>query len=440
MGACSGSCAGAGDAHRDTVQFNLETPDADVFREHTRIYRSISSSLSPPTFQLQVLLSIPELTPNQVLAYIAPDSSRAPVDPTPRYILLEAWSIEFVPHQQAQLQYGEERADVAPPTIYKHGISLFRSIFTLLRILPSWKLARRLRRPAGGNFNIVVRVEGGEMGALNGVLGFGEQHSRMTAASKSSRGALESLVQNSRLPQDTHEFTAVPHPMGSLSVSVTYLTSPTFQVVDRESLLSSRFLSQDEGPEFIPTLVKNKQRESLTSSPGSLPLRTSLPRSPPRSIADQFVLPPAHTRTISLSGGSPRPLVAQALSRAASTTGGAGAGSISGLSDASSVKHGTPSAGSREDLTPSALAARLRRESLGMGRAVRTLERNHSPGADRCAGFTKPSPHTAPTTKPREAFQVWYIVLRIAFSPFSISIIAPAIALEYQCWRPLFTL
>lgn len=162
--------------------------------------------------------------------------------------------------------------------------------------------------------------------------------------------------------------------MGSLSVSVTYLTSPTFKVVDRESLLSSRFLSQDEGPEFVPTLVRNKQRDSLTSSPGSLPLRTSLPRSPPKSVADQFVLPPAHTRTTSLSGGSPRPYAAQAMNRAVSGM-GAGTGSASGLSDTSSVRHGPPSAGSREEMPQSVLAARLRRESLGMGRAVSsTLE------------------------------------------------------------------
>lgn len=120
-----------------------------------------------------MLLCIPELTPNQVLAYISPDSSRAPVDPTPKYILLESWTIDFAPHQ-VQYRYGEERPEVAPPTIYKHGISLFRSIFTLLRILPAWKLARRLRRPAGGNFSIIVKVEGSEFGALNGVLGFGE--------------------------------------------------------------------------------------------------------------------------------------------------------------------------------------------------------------------------------------------------------------------------
>ena len=136
------------------------------------MYRSLSSALSPPTLQLNVLLNIPELTPNQILAYIAPDGSRAPVEPTPRYILLESWCIEFAP-QQTQYYYGEERTEVQPSTIYKHGISLFRSIFTLLRLLPAWKLARRLRRPAGGNFTIALRVEGPDSGALSGVLGFG---------------------------------------------------------------------------------------------------------------------------------------------------------------------------------------------------------------------------------------------------------------------------
>ncbi len=153
-------------------QFNLETPDADIFKEHTRIYRSISSSLSPPSFQLQVLLCVPELTPNQVLSYVAPDSSRAPVDPTPKYILLESWSLDFTPHQ-VQYHYADDRVDVAPPTIYKLGISLFRSIFTLLRMLPAWKLARRLRRPAG-NFAIQVRVEAMENRGSDGILGFGK--------------------------------------------------------------------------------------------------------------------------------------------------------------------------------------------------------------------------------------------------------------------------
>ena len=158
--------------------------------------------------------------------------------------------------------------------------------------------------------------------------------------------------------------------MGTLAMSVTYLTSPNFEPVDRESLLSSRFMSQDEGPEFTPTLLKNQQRDSLSGSPGSLPIRTSLPKSPPSSIADRFVVPPPmHSRTTSLSGGSPRlGNVALPMSRNISTSGLGAGPSASGVSDTSS-RQGLASMGSRDEpASVVALAARIRRESLGMGR------------------------------------------------------------------------
>ncbi|EKM53214.1 uncharacterized protein PHACADRAFT_30248 [Phanerochaete carnosa HHB-10118-sp] len=336
------------------IKFNLETPDTDVFKEYTRVYRSLSSTVLPSTFQLQVLLAVPELTPNQVLAHIEPDSSRVPIDPTPKFILLETWTLVFEPHQsQSHLGQSQERSDVAPSTIYKHGISLFRSIFTLLRILPTWKLARRggrLRGMNNGNFSIQVRVEQRSV-HMDGVLEF------------------DSLVQGSTLAHQVHDFPPVSHPRGTLSLSTVYLSTPDFKMFDRESLLSSRFLSQAEGPEFTPTLLRNQQRDSLASSPGSLPMRTSLPRSQPSSAAERFVLPPrTHTRTTSLTGSSPRSQnVALPMTRVMSGAGNA-AGSASGVSDTSSIRHGTPSIGSREELTPSALAMRLRRDSFGVGR------------------------------------------------------------------------
>lgn len=156
-------------------QFNLETPDPEAFKEHTRIYRSISSAPTVPLFQVQVLLCIPELASNQVLVYLAPDSSRVRIDPTPRYIVLESWNLEYAPFPRNQ----PHTLDVAPSTMYKHGIPLFRSIFTLLRVLPAWKLARRLRRRVGGNrggnFSIQLRVDGVESGIPAGhVMSFGE--------------------------------------------------------------------------------------------------------------------------------------------------------------------------------------------------------------------------------------------------------------------------
>ena len=112
-----------------------------------------------------------------MLVYVAPDSSRVRIDPTPRYIVLESWNLEYVPHPHSQ----PHTQDVAPSTMYKHGIPLFRSIFTLLRVLPAWKLARRLRRRVGGNrggnFSIQLRVDSVDSSVHAGdVMSFGESH------------------------------------------------------------------------------------------------------------------------------------------------------------------------------------------------------------------------------------------------------------------------
>ncbi|KAK7062709.1 autophagy protein 13 [Paramarasmius palmivorus] len=181
--------------------------------------------------------------------------------------------------------------------------------------------------------------------------------------------------------------------MGSLNLTATYLSTPNFRLDELESLLSSRFMSMDTGPEFTPTLVKNQQRDSLLSthegSPGSLPLRTSLPLSPPRdivrpnsrlpsnssrpisratpedaeSIAERFVLP---SRTAS-TGTSPPHLGqhrALPITRATTTT-------------------STTTAGS----SPSGALARLRKESLQRA----TTSDSYLPGSTSTSSHPFPS-------------------------------------------------
>ncbi|THU87082.1 hypothetical protein K435DRAFT_355762 [Dendrothele bispora CBS 962.96] len=144
------------------------------------------------------------------------------------------------------------------------------------------------------------------------------------------------VSQTLTLPTSTHAFPPVPRPLGTLTLTSTYLSNPNFRIDELESLLSSRFLSleqevgrgvgigggagayqydreQDRDRErerqlrerevadddnLVPTLIKNQQRESLISSGGTglgggallaqgpLPVRTSnFPaRSPPRDI------------------------------------------------------------------------------------------------------------------------------------------------------------
>ncbi|KAG5637409.1 hypothetical protein H0H81_004667 [Sphagnurus paluster] len=229
--------------------FNLETPDSELFtKEEREPYKAISLAMPPPPLEIQVLLTIPELTHNQVLVHISPDSSRVRIHPTPRFVLLESFVLDFTA--------GDAPADVPLPTIYKNGIPLFRSLYTLLRILPTWKLHKRLRRRVGGgpSLGITLRVRNGHDPDV------------LSLANSDSQ---------------THTFPPVPHPMGSLALSATYLSSPTFQLDELESLLSSRFFSLDQRP-FTPTLAKNQLRSSASSTSASA--SASPPRSPPRAI------------------------------------------------------------------------------------------------------------------------------------------------------------
>jgi len=69
---------------------------------------------------------------------------------------------------------------IALPTIYKHGIPLFRSLYSLLRVLPVWNIYRRLKRRTGGvnrngHLGISLRVRPLEdTDEVLGILGFGE--------------------------------------------------------------------------------------------------------------------------------------------------------------------------------------------------------------------------------------------------------------------------
>ncbi|KAL0567159.1 autophagy protein 13 [Marasmius crinis-equi] len=337
--------------------FNLETPDSDLFTKEAREpYRSLSSSPAPPPLEIQVLLTIPDLTNNQVLVYQAPDSSRVRVEPTPKSILLESFVLAFTPRDRRESLDADEHVHVALPTIYKHGIPLFRSLYSLLRISPAWKLCKRLRRRGmaqvnrGNGLGVQVRV-------------------REAVDDRILEFDVPPSPSSPPLSTSAHAFPSVPLPMGSLTLTSTYLTTPNFKVDELESLLSSNFMSLDVGPEFTPTLVKNQQRDSLLSthegSPGSLPMRISLPLSPPReisrpasrltpapssrpasrttpedpdTIADRFVLP---SRTASASSSPPLPSTQRTfpITRATTTT-------------------------STTTSTPLLAAARLRKESL----------------------------------------------------------------------------
>lgn len=167
------------------------------------MYKSVSKlGGSPPPLELQVLLSVPDLTNNQVLVHHPPNASRVRVDPTPTHILLESWKISFsaTPGSEASSRTSSYASsggsspvgpEVTPATVYKHAIATFRSMYSLLRVLPAWRLCKRPRRSRSGNLSIALRMRVRDSGASEDwegteevmrVLGFGMSHHNLCHA------------------------------------------------------------------------------------------------------------------------------------------------------------------------------------------------------------------------------------------------------------------
>ncbi|KAF8994711.1 hypothetical protein BDQ17DRAFT_1430860 [Cyathus striatus] len=198
-------------------------------------YRHISTATPPPPpLEIQVLLSVPDLSHNRVLVLspshplnpgFAPSSPTTPsqrilISPTPKYVLLES--------DITMLEAGEE--DTAPARVGRERVG------------------------------IVVRIKPAERDI--GVLGF-------DSAPCPDYAPLETQLQR---------FPPIPHPLGRLTVEVRCLTETAFSLDDLESLLSSGFAAMDriaprgfiernreEEEPFVPTLLRQQQRESVGS-------------------------------------------------------------------------------------------------------------------------------------------------------------------------------
>ena len=109
------------------------------------------------------------------------------------------------------------------------------------------------------------------------------------------------------LQTQTHTFSPLPHPLGSLTLSATYLSTPNFELDELESHLSNRFISLDlQG--FVPTLSKHAVREEREDgNAGGAGVGGA--RSPPRAIMGSTGggrgTHHGHSHTIGLIGTGP---------------------------------------------------------------------------------------------------------------------------------------
>ncbi|KAG8822903.1 hypothetical protein FRC17_009449, partial [Serendipita sp. 399] len=268
--------------------FNLETSDTDIHRDHMRAFRAISTMNTPPTLTIYVVLTIPELGSNQALVALDGDA-RLKMEPNPRAILLETWtlSVSLAMSSSASLS-SSDSGEISIAAVYKHAISLFRSLFTLCRQLPAARLYQRLRQRVGVPLSSQA---------------FGIELRLQVDASVLTFDASPSPVRPTPLPTSTYGFPPLPTPLGPLRISVRYLTRPNFRIDTLESLISSKFFHQDsvrsveESVAFTPTVQAHRARDSAASSPSTAGVAIRGSRQP---------IPPGtrHTRTISFPATS----------------------------------------------------------------------------------------------------------------------------------------
>ncbi|KAF7324536.1 Autophagy-related protein 13 [Mycena kentingensis (nom. inval.)] len=275
--------------------FNLDTPITST--PDLDAYRSISAGSAPRPLTIQVVLAVPPPGGGTALVH-APTSTR--IEPEPRFVLLEEWTLACSPVSDSSSTQSSstDDNDILPPTIYKNSIPLFRAIYALLRILPAWRTVLKLgkRRGTGKALRVMVRLRPDDE-PRGTVLEFGQ-----SMAPETSPGPL---------PTNTHIFPGIAHPAGTLSLSTTYLTTPSFSLESLETLLSSRFAVLDARPRPggvnvpVPPLVgrTSSYTPSPTSGPSRMPLGAARPRSTednPNDEDDDF-MPTLARRSVSVS-------------------------------------------------------------------------------------------------------------------------------------------
>jgi len=222
---------------------------------------------------IEIYLDLADLTPSQTLVILDEQGQRWDVDnalnppaqpksrPPSRsgrssQVVLERWKLKVEKEQHdAFLRMG---ADGYPSSevskAYRSACLTFTSLYSQMRLLPTWKYYRRIAKNPPNHPSLKLRYR-----IINGDFKPPRRDTLQTPLYRSAEPVIEK-----------YEFAPLKFPCGPLSISVAYRTNCDFRVDDAESILSSHFMNED-GRLFGPSLAR-AQRET-TPVPGSLPVR-----------------------------------------------------------------------------------------------------------------------------------------------------------------------
>lgn len=225
---------------------------------------------------IEIYIDTEELTNNQSLVIIDEHGRRWDVEdalnsspsssmggqnqPALSEVVLERWQVRL---GEPSEELPNDLAQILPRT-YKNSIVLYRSLFTTAKLLPAWKLSKKLSKPRSAHSppRLKYRIRA-------------EPYPQIP---RKGDPLMLPLYETSDRVTEDYAFEPIDSPAGSLFAQVSYRSSCDFRIADSEALLSSHFMGMDE-QFFEPSLGRNAGAMDQTErdyavrkgEPGSLP-------------------------------------------------------------------------------------------------------------------------------------------------------------------------
>ncbi|KAL5033550.1 hypothetical protein BDV3_000522 [Batrachochytrium dendrobatidis] len=273
--------------------FNLEMDDVEPIREEMRFWKLHSTGgVQSHPLTIQIYLDIGDLPPSHNLLLKNKASQKrlrigkeflTGTDTAGRTIrktkiILESWQLSV-----------SRNAPANPPdlpVVYKKSIVFFRSLYSMLRLMPAYNLCRKLRSIKNTPFAIMYRISTTRTVFFDDV-GLDVLH----VNNDMRKGLVE------------HTFSGIETPLGVISLHVTYRAECEFSLGNIEHILGDQYGDIEEGffstpSEFNP----HHENDSLASNSHGSSGRT------PASIGDPNTVDRMYTQSAKKVSISNQPL------------------------------------------------------------------------------------------------------------------------------------
>lgn len=136
---------------RPNKWFSFELPECEVFRQELRPWRTLSTATCPPPLVVDVCLQTADVEEDYEVHARTSTGTQRLVAASNNEIILERWRLDL----QLQDAHHAERL----PAVYKQAIVHFRTLFSMTRLLPAWRLAHRLQKARGASAQLALQIQ-----------------------------------------------------------------------------------------------------------------------------------------------------------------------------------------------------------------------------------------------------------------------------------------